>query len=66
MRGARYVRLIPWTLHSGSKQLLLKNFYKIFNKMKEKVAKSMTIEKCKFRPQRRDLYRKKTFYTVKK
>jgi hypothetical protein len=21
MRGARYVRLIPWTLHSGSKQL---------------------------------------------
>jgi hypothetical protein len=24
MRGARYVRLIPWTLHSGSEQLGLK------------------------------------------
>ncbi len=22
MRGARYVRLIPWTLHSGSEQFI--------------------------------------------
>jgi hypothetical protein len=22
MQGARYVRLIPWTLHSGSEQLM--------------------------------------------
>jgi hypothetical protein len=26
MRGARYVRLIPWTLHSGSEQLLIGEF----------------------------------------
>jgi hypothetical protein len=38
MRGARYVRLIPWTLHSGSEQYSTRNFINHSDASKYKIC----------------------------